>query len=118
MFAVRATDRYSLVVIATPITFRLVNQPRHPSCEACGAMVPKSLMTFHLEWHAANDGHGTQFFEESADEQPSLDQRLSVIAALNAVPKISARPEFVADLRERLTKAPHRRSATRRGSTK
>ena len=117
-FAVRATDRYPLVAIKGPTTFWLVNQPRHPSCETCGAMVPTSLMTFHVEWHATNEGHGTRFFEEAPEEQPSLEQLLSVIAALRAVPKISARPEFVATLRERLTELPHRRSSTRRGSPK
>lgn len=60
-------------------------------------------MTFHVEWHATNDGHGTRFFAEAPEEQPSLEQLLSVIAALRAAPKVSARPEFVATLRERLT---------------
>lgn len=115
-FAVRATNRYPLVAIRDPTTFRLVDLPRHPSCDTCGAMVPTSLMGFHVEWHAANDGHGTRFFEEAAEEQPSLEQLLSVIAALRAVPKVSARPEFVATLRERLTELPHRRSSTRQGS--
>jgi hypothetical protein len=81
-------------------------------------MVPAALMAFHVEWHAASDGHGTRFFEESTDEQPSLDQLLNVIAALRAVPQVSARPEFVATLRERLTELPHRGSSTRRGSPK
>ena len=100
-------------MIAGPTTFRIVNQPRHPSCDICGALVPTSLMTFHSEWHATNDGHGTQFFKAAADEPPSLAQLLSVIAALNAVPKVSARPEFVAHLRERLTEVSHRKPATR-----
>lgn len=58
-------------------------------------------MAFHLDWHAASDGLGTRFFGE-ADEAPTLGQLLRVIAALNAAPSVSARPEFVADLRERL----------------
>lgn len=58
------------------------------------------LMAFHREWHATEDGRGRQFWRTVRD--PSLDQLVRVIAVLEAVPKVSARPEFVADLRARL----------------
>jgi hypothetical protein len=108
----------SACAIQDPTTFWLVDRPRHPNCDTCGAMVPAALMAFHVEWHATTDGHGTRFFEESPEEQPSLAQLLNVIAALRAVPKVSARPEFVATLRERLTELPHTRSSTGQGSPK
>ena len=48
---------------------------------------------------------------------PSLDQLIGVVAALEAVRPVSARPEFVADLRARLmadTTANKGRGAARR----
>lgn len=58
-------------------------------------------MGFHHDWHDAQIRRGPRFFEEAEDE-PSVDQLLTVLAALKGVPKVSARPEFVAGLRERL----------------
>ena len=57
-------------------------------------------MAFHREWHAMQEGRGRQFWETVPD--PSLDHLARVIAVLEAVRPISARPEFVADLRARL----------------
>lgn len=57
-------------------------------------------MAFHREWHAAREGRGRQFWETGPD--PSLDQLARVIAALEALPPVSARPEFVSGLRARL----------------
>jgi hypothetical protein len=57
-------------------------------------------MAFHREWHANQQGRGKQFWETVPD--PSREQLDRVIAVLEAVPPISARPEFVADLRARL----------------
>ncbi|RHW22812.1 hypothetical protein D0Z08_31075 [Nocardioides immobilis] len=63
--------------------------------------MPRALMVFHRDWHEAQEGRGTRFFEEAAEEL-SLERLLRVVAALTVVPKISARPAFVAGLRERL----------------
>lgn len=57
-------------------------------------------MAFHREWHATQQGRGKQFWETVPDPSPYHLNR--VIAALEAVRPISARPEFVADLRARL----------------
>lgn len=57
-------------------------------------------MAFHREWHATQEGRGRQFWETVRD--PSLDQLARVVAVLEAVRPVSARPEFVADLRARL----------------
>lgn len=57
-------------------------------------------MAFHREWHATQQGRGKQFWESVPD--PSREQLGRVIAALEAARPISARPEFVADLRARL----------------
>lgn len=69
----------------------------------CGTTVIRSLMRIHLDWHASEDGPG-EHFRESASE-PSLDQVVRVIAALKALPPISARAEFVAKLRRRVLAA-------------
>src|SRR5688500_16286514 len=60
-------------------------------------------MAFHCEWHATQQGRGRQYWE--AAPEPSLDQLARVIAALEAVQPVSARPEFVADLRARLLRS-------------
>lgn len=60
-------------------------------------------MAFHREWHASQEGRGRHFWETV--REPSLDQLARVIAALEAVRPVSARPEFVADLRARLMAA-------------
>ncbi|RHW22772.1 hypothetical protein D0Z08_31160 [Nocardioides immobilis] len=57
-------------------------------------------MAFHREWHATQQGRGRPFWETVPD--PSRDQLDRVIAVFEAVRPISARPEFVADLRARL----------------
>jgi hypothetical protein len=69
-------------------------------CETCGAAVAPTLRAFHREWHATQAGHGRQYWEPLPD--PSLDHLTRVIAALKALRPVSARPEFVADLRARL----------------
>ena len=69
-------------------------------CETCGASVAPSLMVFHREWHAAENGQGRRFWKTVRN--PSLDQHVRVIAALEAVPKVSARPAFVTKLRAQL----------------
>jgi hypothetical protein len=57
-------------------------------------------MAFHREWHATQEERGRHFWETVRD--PSLDQLACVVAALEAVRPVSARPKFVADLRARL----------------
>jgi hypothetical protein len=80
-----------------------VTELEGPSCDIWGGIVSQVLMGFHRDWHDAQAGRGTRFFAEATDtDEPSLEQVLTVIAALRAVPMVSARPEFVADLRERL----------------
>lgn len=69
-------------------------------CETCGAVVAPTLRAFHREWHATQAGRGRQYWETVPD--PSLDHLARVIAALKAMPPVSARPDFVADLRARL----------------
>jgi len=57
-------------------------------------------MAFHREWHATQQGRGRQFWETVPD--PPREQLDRVIELLEAVRPISARPEFVAELRARL----------------
>lgn len=90
----------SLLLIAL-ICSRFVSQSGCPSCDRCGALVSPTLMGLHLDWHRAQDGSGTRFFELAADE-PSLEQLLTVVAALKAVALDPASPAFVAELRARL----------------
>lgn len=58
-------------------------------------------MELHVDWHRAQEGGGTRFFELAADE-PSLDQLVRIVAALKAMSIDPACPEFVAELRARL----------------
>lgn len=74
----------------------------HPSCDLCQAMVPRNLTHFHKLWHESRAGRLTQFFGDQ-DVDPEVAQMLQVVAALRAVPLVTARTEFVKDLRERLT---------------
>ena len=65
-------------------------------------MVPRNLTHFHKLWHENQTGRSTQFFGDQ-DVDPEVAQMLQVVAALRAVPLVTARTEFVKDLRERLT---------------
>lgn len=80
------------------------------TCDSCGTRLPRALMALHRDWHATQDGRGTRFFEVAADE-PWWDQLLTVVAGLWAEPAASARPEFVAGLRDRLMAEARARSA-------
>lgn len=62
-------------------------------------------MAFHREWHAMQEGRGRHLWETVPD--PSLDHLARAIAVLEAVQPVSARPEFVADLRARLMADAH-----------
>ena len=73
----------------------------HPSCDLCQAMVPRNLTHFHKLWHESRAGRLTQFFGDQ-DVDPEVAQMLQVVAALRAVPLVTARTEFVKDLRGRL----------------
>lgn len=73
----------------------------HPSCDLCQAMVPRNLTHFHRLWHENQTGRSKQFFCDQ-DVDPEVAQMLQVVAALCAVPLVTARTEFVKDLRERL----------------
>jgi hypothetical protein len=84
-----------------PLDSLFVRELPGQSCNICGALVSLALMGFHRDWHEAQDGRGTRFFQEAADE-PSFERLLRLIADLTATPEVSARPEFVAGLRERL----------------
>ena len=63
--------------------------------------MPQTLTHFHKLWHESQTGRPTQFFGKR-DLDPELAQLLHVVAALRAVPSVTARTEFVKDLRERL----------------
>jgi len=63
--------------------------------------VPQNLAHFHKLWHESQTGRPTQFFGHQ-DLDPELARMLQVVAALRAVPPVTARKEFVKDLRERL----------------
>lgn len=63
--------------------------------------MPRTLMRLHLDWHGAQEGGGTRFFELAADE-PSLEQLVRVVAALKALSVNPPSAEFVAELRARL----------------
>lgn len=57
-------------------------------------------MRFHRLWHESQKGPRAQFFDQDVD--PNIAQVLEVVAALRAVPPVSASAEFVKDLRARL----------------
>lgn len=82
----------------------------HPSCDVCGAVVPRNFTHFHTLWHESQAGRSTQFFGDQ-DVNPDVAQMLQVVAGLRAVPPVKARTEFVKDLRERLmAETPHHAS--------
>lgn len=62
-------------------------------------LVAPRLLAFHREWHATQEGRGRQFWETVGHPSPELAR---VVAVLEAVQPVSARPEFVAHLRARL----------------
>lgn len=61
-------------------------------------------MHFHREWHASSEGRGKRFFNDEITGDRDLDfqQIVQMIAALQSVPSVEARPEFVQELRARL----------------
>jgi hypothetical protein len=77
-----------------------VDEPPHPSCHICGAVVPAALVGFHQAWHDDQVRPAPRLFE--GPETIHLDRLFVVVAALNAMPPVDARPEFIAGLRERL----------------
>jgi len=77
-------------------------------------MVAPKLVAFHREWHATQEGRGRQYWETVPD--PSLGQLARVVAALEAVRPVAARPEFVADLRARLMADAIANNASTRGA--
>ena len=81
-----------------------MDEPSHPACHICGAVVPAALIRFHQAWHEDQVRNAPRLFE--SPETIHLDWLLTVVAALKAMPPVDARHEFVAELRERLmTKA-------------
>jgi hypothetical protein len=58
-------------------------------------------MHFHALWHESQAGRTTGFFREP-DVDPEVARILQVVAALRALPPVTARPEFVRELRARL----------------
>lgn len=71
----------------------------HPTCGTCWAVVPKSLMPFHRDWHDQQRGASVPHLYGSTKRE--MEQLLQFVAALkNAVP--ASRPDFVAKLREAL----------------
>lgn len=78
-----------------------MDDPAHPRCGLCRAQVPRDLMHFHALWHESQAGRSTRFFCEP-DVDPEVARILQVVAALRALPPVTARPEFVRELRERL----------------
>jgi hypothetical protein len=73
-----------------------VNLAEAPSCDSCG--VTSALIPLP-DGHAANAARDSSL--EEADDEPTLRQKLAVIAALNATPTAWTGPEVVPDLRER-----------------
>lgn len=78
-----------------------MDEGTHPSCDLCQAVVPRNLTHFHRLWHKSQMGRSTPFFGDQ-DVGPEVAQVLRVVAALRAMPPVTAAPEFVRDLRERL----------------
>lgn len=73
----------------------------HSGCDLCQTMVPRTLTHFHKLWHESQAGRSTRFFD-GRDVDLHVTQMLQVVAALRALPPVTARAEFVKDLRERL----------------
>lgn len=78
-----------------------MDERTHPTCDLCQATVPRSLAQFHRLWHESQTGRSTQFFGDQHVD-PEVTQLLQVVAAVRAVSPVTARTEFVKDLRERL----------------
>ena len=78
-----------------------MDERTHPNCDQCQATVPWSLAHFHKLWHESQTGHLPQVFGDQ-HVAPEITQLLQVVAALRAVSPVTARTEFVKDLRERL----------------
>jgi len=79
----------------------VVDELTHPKCDLCQAVVPRNLRLFHKLWHQSQTGQSGEFFGDQ-DVDPEVTQMLQVVAALRSVPPVTARTEFVRDLRERL----------------
>lgn len=82
-------------------TLRCVDELTHPSCDLCSATVPRNLTHFHQLWHESQSGQSTPFFGDQVAD-PEVTRLLQMVAALRAVPPVTARTEFVKDLRARL----------------
>lgn len=78
-----------------------MDERTHPNCDLCQVMVPRSLAQFHKLWHETQTGRLTQFFGDQPVDR-EVTQLFQVVAALRAVSPVTARTEFVKDLRERL----------------
>lgn len=77
----------------------------HPHCcELCWAVVPRTLMHFHRDWHTAQEGRGPRYFERHG-AQAELDRLIRVIDNLRSIPAVSAPTSSVATLRDQLMSA-------------
>lgn len=76
-----------------------MDEASHPVCEVCWAIVPTALMPFHRGWHRQPQPGANRFYESAKAEVHEL---LQLVAALQAIPPSSIRPEFVAGLRDAL----------------
>lgn len=72
-----------------------------PAAICAGPQFPQNLVHFHTLCHDGQTGRSTRFFGDQ-DVDPEFAQLLPVVAALRAVPPVTARTEFAKDLRERL----------------
>lgn len=95
-------------------SLRCVNELTHPSCDLCGATVPRNLTHFHQLWHENQIGQPTPFFGDQ-DTDPEVTRLLQMVAALRAVPPVTARTKFVMDLRARLLAETLNRASGRLG---
>lgn len=78
-----------------------MDESTRPNCDLCQAAVPRSLAQFHKLWHESQTGHLPQVFGDQ-HVAPEITQLLQIVAALRAISPVTARTEFVKDLRERL----------------
>jgi hypothetical protein len=76
-----------------------VDDLTHPSCDLCRAIVPRDLTHFRKLWQSQPVGHRLFAIQ---DVDPAVAQLLQMMATLRAIPPVTARAEFVYDLRERL----------------
>lgn len=77
--------------------------------------MPRNLRHFHELWHESQTGRSRQFFGDQ-DVDPEITQLLQVVAALRAVRPVTARAEFVSDLRGRLLVAARNSASTSRSA--